>query len=193
MRQHDRLVAFAVRFRAGLAGDQDTLTLVEAAADGWWYSARLPDGERMVVFHCDAGSAVARMARSPSGYAALLKQTEHIRWRLDHWQYTAVVGPLVLAAGSTQLNLVQGHGWIAAGDAAQAFDPLASRGIVSALYSGMQAAQALIAVRQGDQQACEQYTEQFHALYTSYLRSKSAYYALEQRWADRDFWAIRSR
>jgi len=192
MRRDDRLVAFVVRFRDGRVGDQDTHTLVEAAADGWWYSALLPNGERVVVFHCDAGSSVAQIARSPVGYAELLAQTEHIRARLERWQATPIAEPLVLAAGSTYLNLVHGQGWIAAGDAAQAFDPLASRGIASALYAGMQAAQALIANRQGDNWACARYAEHLQAIYTGYVRSKSEYYALEQRWADRAFWADRS-
>lgn len=192
IRRYDRLIAFAARFCARLPGDRDTRTLVESVADGWWYSARVPDDQRVVVFHCDAGSPAAHLARTPSGFADLLARTGHIRQGLQRWQYALAAGPQILAAGSTQLDPPIGQQWVAVGDAALAFDPLASQGIMNGLYTGMQAAQTLVAMRQGDSDAERVYCARLQAIYRHYLHNKADYYAAERRWADRPFWAARS-
>ncbi len=41
-------------------GPTDPTTYTEAAADGWWYTAVLPGGERIVAFHGDAGGPALR-------------------------------------------------------------------------------------------------------------------------------------
>lgn len=48
-RKHDRLVAVFASVRAS-AVDADARTLVEAVPEGWWYTARVPGGRRVVAF-----------------------------------------------------------------------------------------------------------------------------------------------
>ena len=38
------------------------LTVVEAVEDGWWYTAPLPDGRRVLAFFTDADLPAARIA-----------------------------------------------------------------------------------------------------------------------------------
>jgi len=56
--------------------------------------------------------------------------------------------PVARAADSTILERCFGPGWIAIGDAAVSYDPLASRGLVGALSSGLEAS-SLVAAPEG--------------------------------------------
>jgi flavin-dependent dehydrogenase len=84
-----------------------------------------------------------------------------------------------------------GEGWIAAGDAATAFDPLSSQGILTALYSGLRAGETVDACLRGDGGAAEAFGRQTDALYAAYLRNRVLFYAAEGRWATRPFWSRR--
>jgi flavin-dependent dehydrogenase len=64
-------------------------------------------------------------------------------WRPDGQQ-------LVRAANSQCAEAVAGTGWVAAGDAAAAFDPLSSMGIGFSLRSGMEAARVAVGMLEDD-------------------------------------------
>jgi flavin-dependent dehydrogenase len=91
------------------------------------------------------------------------------------------------------MRLVQpvGAGWIAAGDAALAFDPLSSQGILTALYTGMRAAEAVVATHHGDRVALAHYAARIDAIAATYHQQLRQYYAIEQRWHDAPFWRKR--
>jgi flavin-dependent dehydrogenase len=89
------------------------------------------------------------------------------------------------------LERFHGEGWLAAGDAAIALDPLSSQGILSALYSGLKAAKAVIGVLAGDRDALLQYDVSILKLYTQFLRDRRLYYGVERRWPERLFWKTR--
>ncbi len=187
----DRLLAFVTRFRPappGFARDHDARTLVEAGADGWWYTALLPDGERVVVYHTDARNATSAPARTATGYGDLLAVTTHMRALLTTYNYQLGHGPRPTAANSTRLAGFAGAGWIAAGDAAIAFDPLSSQGIFTALYAGLHAARALHAHLTGDAGALAAYDRNLTAIYAAYLHHRAVFYRLESRWAQQPFW-----
>jgi flavin-dependent dehydrogenase len=188
----DRLVALAVwcRLVAG-ATDADRTIFVEAAADGWWYTARLPHGRRIVAYLTDASDPSARTARAAAGFAALARQTRHLHQRVDPRAYEPVTAPSVFGAGSSRLDRVCGAGWAAAGDAAASFDPLSSQGIVTALRDGALAARALVACAGGDRLALPAYAADVERRYASYLRQRRAYYLQEQRWPAHPFWLSR--
>ena len=97
----------------------------------------------------------------------------------------------VVAAGSSLLTQPVGDGWIAAGDAAAAHDPLSSLGIGSALAGGRVAARAVAATLDGDVSARGAYIEQLRSDYARYLWERHAYYADERRWSSMPFWERR--
>ncbi len=75
---HDRLICRFVHLAPRPArGDLDGFSLVEAIPDGWWYSARLPDGSTVIAFHADADLPAARLSLKPEGFFDLLTRT---RW-----------------------------------------------------------------------------------------------------------------
>jgi flavin-dependent dehydrogenase len=90
---------------------------------------------------------------------------------------------------------VYGDGWTAAGDAAVAFDPLSSQGVLTALYTGLSAGLAVDArlsgVPDGADSSLGAYADQVAAARSAYLRGHRVIHAQEARWTDRSFWARR--
>lgn len=78
-RTHDALVAVHVTLPAG---DADTApgTLVESTAAGWWYTAPLPAGRRLIAHFTDADLPGAR-AGDPGSFRDLLAGTAHVAAR----------------------------------------------------------------------------------------------------------------
>lgn len=161
--------------------DTDSLTLIEATESGWWYTALLPHGRRVVVFHTDADLL-------DRDFASLLRETKHIRGR------SGIVdsAPFVRRANGARLNRFFGDGWAAAGDAAVSFDPLSSQGIMTALYCGLRVGDAAAAALGGDRTALDAYAATLEAIHTAHRRQHETVYAAERRWRDRPFWRRRA-
>jgi flavin-dependent dehydrogenase len=187
----DHLVAFVSRCERRAATDRDSLTVVESAADGWWYTSRLPAGDRVVVYLTDAHDASARRARTRHGFARLLDGTVHVRARLAAHGYAPDAPPRIVAADTSRLDRPAGDGWIAAGDAAISFDPLSSQGILTAIYTGLRSAQAVTAHLAGDCGAVTAYCDRLDAIYSAYLDHRYHYYLQERRWLAHPFWRTR--
>lgn len=182
----DKLIGI-VRFYH--AAQDDLRTLVEAAPDGWWYSAYLPNSRLIVAYMTDADLLPKSHAERRSAWQELLAQTIYTRWRVG--EGIGEVRLYTLAANSYRLEHAAGADWIAVGDAALAFDPLSSQGIYNALDSGMRAAQTLHAQWCGERDAQNAYEEWIAARAARYLEQRAAYYARERRWRDRAFWIRR--
>jgi flavin-dependent dehydrogenase len=188
----DGLVAFYARFRAGREGDRDARTLVESAPGGWWYTALVPGGERVVAWLTDADLADRATLLSEAGFCSLLADSRHVLDVLHAYGYTIASRPRGADAGSARLERFAGDGWIAAGDAALAFDPLSSQGILTALYTGMRAGQALHAHLAGDAAALAAYADRLEEIHRAYEENRSVFYGYEARWAHLPFWRRRA-
>ncbi|MFL5800625.1 MAG: NAD(P)/FAD-dependent oxidoreductase [Roseiflexaceae bacterium] len=193
-RYADRLLAFYARFRpaAGAEADEDSRTLVESVPQGWLHTALLPAGERVVTFFTDAATPWLKRARSSEGFLDLIAGTAHISARLKAHCYSIAERPRATDARSGRLERFHGQGWLAAGDAATSFDPLSSQGILSALYSGLKAGQALVRHLDGDPAALPHYGSLITDVYESFLRNRLHYYGYERRWLESPFWQARS-
>ncbi|KAF8597164.1 FAD/NAD(P)-binding domain-containing protein [Ceratobasidium sp. AG-I] len=139
----DGLLAFYVVFSSTNI-DQDTRTLIEATETGWWYSSLLSNQKRIVVFHTDDCDPSAKTARKQAGFMEMLHEdTSHISRTINDIDYrpmreAGVNYPRCTAAGSSFLSSFgsQEDQWCAVGDAAIAFDPLSSQGMITALRMG---------------------------------------------------------
>jgi flavin-dependent dehydrogenase len=138
--------------------DAGSATSVAAVPDGWWYTSPLPQGGSIEAFLTDAD---------------LLPRTWPRR-------------PQITDAATTWLESISGDGWVATGDAAAAFDPLSSQGIVTALLMGRRS--GLVAAGELDP---AEYQREYAGLVLEHLALRDAYYALETRWPDAPFWARR--
>lgn len=187
IQRHDTLTALAGWYEHDSVERSSTGALVEATPDGWWYTATLPDRRGVAMFMTAAdrlkGSAVARQARWLAALAAAPLTAE----RMSNWRAR---GPAVVRAANSQCaSQVAGPGWVAAGDAAAAFDPLASLGIGFALRSGMEAARAAAGALDGDAAPAQAYAESLRRIYADYRQRLKHVYALERRWPGAPFWA----
>jgi flavin-dependent dehydrogenase len=193
-RAYDNLMAFVALFHESEPadnGDCDSLTLVESVEGGWWYTARVPNGRRVVVYLTDVGTRSANTARYAEGYRALLDETVHIRARLQSHSYAMTGAPMITSSNSSRLERVAGAGWLAAGDAATSFDPLSSQGILTAAYSGLKAGRALDALLSGDFEPLRAYELRIGTVYDAYLNNRVECYRFEQRWQQSEFWRAR--
>ncbi len=117
------------------ADDEDATLTVERGDYGWWYTARLPHGRRVAALITSDRPDVINWEKR-------LRSMRHIAPLLRNYR---LGGPLVVRpAESSMLERSAGPGWMAIGDAAASYDPIASRGLVAALESGINAA-ALVA------------------------------------------------
>lgn len=191
---HDRLVGVVGLLAPRVPSrDGDSLTLIEAVREGWWYAGLLPDGNLIAGYMTDADLVVGDRARTAEGWTGLLMRTQEIRARVAEHGYRLTGAPRLVCADSSRLRAAGGDGWCAVGDAVAAHDPLSSCGMSAALATGVEAARAILAsgdLRQGEG-ALEGYDGRVRDAYARYLAHQVAYYALEQRWSTSPFWRRR--
>ena len=145
--------------------DSDNRTVIEAAPSGWWYTARLPHSKRLVMYTTSPSDTSARTARTAAGFLDMLhNETTHVAQIIrgaasedagdtayemetgsKHTHHTsacsAVLEPYAAweplsPCGGEKSGAAAGRGWCAVGDAALAFDPLSSQGMITALNAG---------------------------------------------------------
>ncbi len=192
-RQEDHLIAFVARFGpAAGAPDPDSRTWIEAVPGGWWYTAPVPSGERVVAFHTDADLADRSGLRRPGGFAALLARAGNIHGLLTAQGYRIDGDPRGVDASTARLERAAGSGWLAVGDASVSLDPLSSQGLFNALYTGLKGAEAADGALGGDGLAPNAYQARVDRIYRAYLKHRTTFYTAESRWPARPFWARRT-
>ena len=144
--------------------DTDATLTVETSEGGWWYSCRLP-GQRRVAGWIGTSRPDARR------WEDALRQTRHLRHRVAG--YRVIGPPVVRAADSSLLARCWGPRWIAIGDAAASYDPLASRGMVGALASGLEAASLVGA----SEPALARWQTALEERFARYLEQRAPFYA----------------
>jgi len=183
-RRDDALVA-EIRWYAGderrrvAAG-----ALVESVPDGWWYSATLPGGRAVAMFMTDAD------LRKQATWEERLEHAAATAGRLARWRAT---GETAVRAANSQISPAPAaDGWVAAGDAAAAFDPISALGVGFSLRSGMEAARVAAAAAEQDTRAAGAYAASVARIYADYRARSRSIYRQERRWLHAPFWARRS-
>jgi flavin-dependent dehydrogenase len=182
----DKQVAIVSVLSENHVTDADLTTTIETTCDGWWYSARIPNDERVVVFFCDGDLLPELGARSYDGFTRLMRRSTHIREFLAG-DCSIKRGPWVELGGISYLGDPAGDGWCAAGDAAVAVDPLASIGIIDAIDSGAAAAQVVLLGFKN----VDQYVRTILGRVRANIETRQSYYSMELRWSQAPFWARR--
>jgi flavin-dependent dehydrogenase len=185
----DRLIcAFLRAPRASLS---PAVTQIEAEADGWWYTTPLPDGGGLLAFHTDGDLPAARGARSSRGLLERARALPMLSASTEDFTDEALEVH-VCVAQSAWLERPAGDDWLACGDAALAFDPLAGQGLFNALYTGFAAARAIAAELSGEAGVIDGYADEIAAVRAAYRRHLAAWYGMERRWPRSPFWARRA-
>ena len=171
--------------------DIDQSTLVETVPYGWWYSAPVPDG-LVVAVMTDADLIRERHLTDGESWLSALAATTHTSRRAEATPVRRhCAAPTVYPAHSQILDRLHGDDWIAAGEAAVAFDPLSSMGIGYALTSGINAAREADMVLNGHTDHLATYAADVVRHYDAYRARRNAYYAMENRWPNEPFWQRR--
>ena len=189
--RHDRLIAVVLRFESWSSRTiPGSATLIEAAQNGWWYSAVLPNGQLIAAWMTDADVYLDYFKSNPQCAIAELKTTHYTASRIRRMAIKEA--PKICPAISSNLDRSAHENWIAVGDAKVFMDPLAGQGIYRAMISGIRAAEeiweAVIEERwiRGNEARLRLEIDR-------YLLTRERYYALEQRWSEFPFWYRRRR
>ena len=181
----DQLAGVYVLFRS-----EDTCdTLIEAAEDGWWYSASVPGATTVAAFMSDTDLIRDSRLHLEGPWKEALARSTYTRERLR--EAPAKGPPAVFAAHSQRLSKMSGPAWVAAGDAAMVFDPISSQGILKALRSGKQASFVAADFLARGIDSHGKYEDLALAEYSEYCKAKSQYYGLERQRSAAVFWKRR--
>jgi flavin-dependent dehydrogenase len=191
----DKLVGVAVRWTGTDPNEQGHL-LVEAVAEGWWYTAPLPAGGMVAMLMTDADlCARQHLNHAPAWQRALAAAPESLR-RLA--AANCASAPQVHTAHSQRLHHDPARAagpWLAVGDAALAVDPVSGSGVLRALNTAEAAAAAVqeaLAAGPAWRAPLAAYEAARNAECSSFLIERAQYYEAEGRFADAAFWQRRS-
>lgn len=180
--------------------DQDHRTLVEAVDAGWFYTSQLSGERRLVVYHTDGNDPSSKTARTQEGFLDLMRsQTTHISRLITTLCYEVVQEPGVsyprhTAAYSSRLFPAEDEDarWSAVGDAAMAFDPLSSQGMLTALRAGSILGLELAHRLSGTGGPRRSMADVFEVIGKDYESKKALHYGSVQRF-DTAFWLARKQ
>ncbi|MEY9543119.1 flavin-dependent dehydrogenase [Bradyrhizobium diazoefficiens] len=165
---------------------------IEAEADGWWYAAPLPQQAGVLAFHTDADSPAARDGRTIPSLLARARRLPMLGDLLHDPSWDDGESGYCAAQGAW-LETAAGENWLATGDAAIAFDPIAAQGLFNALYLGLAAAEAADRWFDGEWLALSEYAAEVSRIRDVYVNHRAAFYRQESRWTHCRFWAARHR
>lgn len=200
----DRMVAVAAEW-AGVDPAREGYLLVEAAAEGWWYTAPLPGGRLVGMVMTDAdlcrrdglrdGLRWWRRLRGAGATAARVAAARGATAGADPRGVSGILAePCVHPAASHRLRRSDDpRPWLAVGDAGLAVDPASGSGVLRALRSAADAAQVvelLLDAPAAGGPAVARYEFRRDRECTEYLRERARYYAGVRRFRT-PFWARR--
>ncbi len=184
----DRLVGIVVVFEG--AQDDGIGLLLETFADGWWYTAALPGGRRIVACMSDADLVRSLGLNRSDGFMRALGATRHVRQAVASARPSG--SPALRPAGSRCIARDTALPLLCVGDAASCFDPVSGQGIFKALRSGIFASYAIGDwLLRADDAGLRRYRRLARDEFAAYRKTLRAFYAMERRWADRPFWRRR--
>ena len=146
---------------------------------------------RIVTLFTGAASPWIEHLRTRAGFDAVVRESHHASRMLATRGYEPTADPRSTDARRGCLERCAGEGWLAAGDAAAAYDPLGSYGILFSLHSGLRAAAAITAHDAGDRDAPVRYESAVIARFDEFLRERARHYAHERRWGEGGYWGKR--
>ncbi|MDH4078979.1 MAG: tryptophan 7-halogenase [Nitrospira sp.] len=168
--------------------DADSTTRVKGVQDGWWYTARLPQGLRVIIFH-GLSTEVSRLKKLPDRFVEWANDVHLVPYNLslDH-----AVRPIKCVDASMGIcECIAEATWLAVGDAALSFDPLSSQGLLFALYSGIRGGETVIqclAHPASIQSALSEYRVKVRRVFESNQLTRRLFYESERRFFESAYW-----
>lgn len=170
---------------------EDSTSLLETNEEGWWYSAKIPQEKLATSFLCEPDSEQRSRWTKPVHWWALAKKSTATYRRLIAGDFELMDDPYFVSADSSRLENMAGTGWLAVGDAAMTYDPIASHGILMAMVSSRDAAIAIQGFFNKKQDALGQYQERMISAYEQYRQQRLPFYQMEKRFGTATYWQQR--
>jgi flavin-dependent dehydrogenase len=185
---HDKLIALVsfARVNNDARGKQ---VRIEATPDGWCYQALLPENRIVNMMMTEQHKLSSFKTDNYAPFENYLANTKLISQHLQKLQLTQNeyhTYPIV----SGILEQLEGENWIAIGDAAASFDPIAAQGIYKSLQHGLMAAEKVASWFYKKPLTLD-YTQVVTHQYGHYLKNRNHMYSLEKRWQQHAFWQNR--
>ncbi len=155
---------------------QDSTTLVETVDHGWWYSARSPGNRLATAFLFQPHRTHPTVSRTEADWWTFVGQAQHTARRLAAGEVELLAPPALVAADSGILETIYGNGWLAVGDAAMTYDPIASHGLMMSMVSARDAAIAIKAYLNGVTGPLDQYGHRMYSAFRAYAEIRKRYY-----------------
>ncbi|MGB0505045.1 MAG: NAD(P)/FAD-dependent oxidoreductase [Pikeienuella sp.] len=170
------------------ANETERATKVKSVENGWWYTAPLPNRQRVIAFH-GLAEDVGILCKKPDRFLA---QAQRCELDVGLGAATVLSAPLQSCDASLRLSSkVAGKRWLAIGDAALALDPLSSQGMHFALYSAIMASDAICKARQNEAtafEAMQTYCNQVSDVFVANQRTRHMFYNEERRYRSHHYW-----
>lgn len=163
------------------------LTHLEAVEYGWWYAACLPDKSLLVTLYSDQDTIRRKKLNQTDKWMEHLKNAPNTS-KLVSGMSLRDPSPKGFHAPSFRLDRIAGKNWVALGDAASAYDPITSQGIIKSLSNAWEAAPIIAKNLVSPNEGFEVLEQSIGERFRQYLEMRQHYYRLENRWPDSDFW-----
>jgi len=166
----------------------DFTTKIKSVENGWWYTAALPQKRRVVVFH-SLLNQITTFVHQPTLFIKAFNDAALLPYPID-------IGQLTTSLKAEKANVEKlpskfPKNFFAVGDAIFSFDPLASQGVFFALYSGIKAAEAILAIQQAAQNedsVIKHYYQQIEAVFQHNQKTRKYFYHSETRFKRMPYW-----
>lgn len=185
----DQLFAM-VRFAHISDGAITRQVLLEATPAGWWYSAKLPNDRIVSMVVTEKNMLPFLQKADQQGFEEAISKTSFIGKRLADLSLSGKsyhTWPIL----SGILPQLEGTNWMAIGDAASSYDPIAAQGIHKALADGISCFVKVDAFFQKKEYPASTFSDFVRQRYAGYQQNRAYSYRQEQRWANAPFWQKR--
>lgn len=184
----DRLVGCGLC--VGSHSDGTEGLMIESFSEGWWYTAALPSGKRVVMCMTDADRVRSLQLSHIDRFMDLLGWTNHVRRvaEIDG----ALAPPTIAPASSRVIDVDPILPLLCVGDAGSRYDPVSGQGIAKALRGGIFASYAIADwLHRRDERGLARYRLMLKHEFAAYRDTLRGFYVQEQRWSDKPFWRRR--
>lgn len=177
----DPLVAGSFFYESDMNTQNRNQIITEASYDGWWYMNTLPNHKRILMFMTDVKRLQENQIHDKKNWDLRASTSELISKEINFLQ------PLsdkirIDSAHFRYLKNPANNRWIATGDAASSFDPIAPLGIANAFLSGIKAAESF------KNKYFLDYSSDIKKNIEDFRKNRMVVYSGQQKWKKELFW-----
>lgn len=186
---YDRLIGISCIAMLDADQAQKFQHVSEACEYGWWQLTPMAGHRVAISLMTDPDIANEMQACRPEVWRELLNQLPMMGELSRQLQFAEA--PRSFPCYSSYLKGAGGVDWVAVGDAAVSYDPVASAGIPRALANGLHAAYIAVDGIFSKGQLIHTYAQALEQEFKQYLQTQWQIYQREFRWPNALFWARR--